>query len=79
MKKLLFILLLCGSQSLQAQEKEIPENIKSIFAGIWEYRDKYQSNTIEITFKLGKEYTVLKDKGNGMAAAKTLICCIGQI
>ncbi len=72
MKQLLFILLLFVSKLLQAQQNEIPKEVKSIFEGLWECNNKYQSNKIKITFEPGKEYAIFNDIGNGMAPAKIL-------
>ncbi|MDR2272077.1 MAG: hypothetical protein LBF27_14320 [Sphingobacterium sp.] len=72
MKVLLFIFLSSVSQSLSAQQKEIPEHVKITFAGVWQYKNKYQTNTVEIRFERGKDYALFRDVGNGMAPARVL-------
>lgn len=64
------ILLLLAVQLSFAQS--IPESVKLAFAGVWQYKTKYQTNTVKIHFEQGADYALFTDIGSGMAPAKTL-------
>ncbi|SDD27107.1 hypothetical protein [Niabella drilacis] len=71
MKQLSLILFLLTTGVSSAQTNAVPKEIQTTFAGIWEVKEKYGTNTVSIRFEPGKNYAVVKDIGNGMAPPRT--------
>lgn len=72
MKQLFVIIfLIFGTKISNAQAIEIPERIKEAFEGVWQYKDKFHTNTVKIQFEQGKDYALFTDIGTGIAPSKT--------
>jgi hypothetical protein len=65
------ILLFLSIQLSFAQTGNIPESVKSAFEGVWQHKNKFQSNTVTIQFEPGKDYALFTDLGAGIAPSKT--------
>jgi len=71
MRLILLIIFILFMGHSGAQTMEIPNRIKSAFTGNWEYKTKFQTNTVIIKFELGKDYASFKDIGSGKAPPRT--------
>ncbi|KKO89451.1 hypothetical protein AAW12_24370 [Sphingobacterium sp. Ag1] len=73
MKKLFIgIFLISGIKLSYAQNAVIPVSITSVFEGTWQYKTRFQTNTVKIRFEQGKDYALFMDIGSGEAPAKIL-------
>ena len=72
MKQMVLVFMLLLARSSFAQTREIPQNIRSAFAGTWQQKEKHFINTVKIQFEPGKEYAIFTDIGSGVAPAKIL-------
>ncbi|QQT33046.1 hypothetical protein I6I99_10960 [Sphingobacterium multivorum] len=72
MKQLFIILFLTlGAKITHAQTTVIAAAIRSAYEGTWQYKTKFQSNTVRVQFEPGKDYAIFTDIGSGEAPAKT--------
>lgn len=65
------IFLLFVTQFSVAQTGIIQKSSRSAFEGIWQYKNKFQTNTVRIHFEPGKDYAIFTDIGSGVAPSKT--------
>ncbi|MEN5232468.1 hypothetical protein [Sphingobacterium faecium] len=65
------ILLLLCAQSAFTQTARIPESVRSTFEGIWQHKNKLQTNSLKIQFEPRKDYALFTDIGAGFAPSKT--------
>jgi len=71
MKQLVLVLMVLAAKVAVAQSGQLPTNIKSAFEGVWQYKDKFQTNTVKIQFETGRDYALFTDIGTGVAPSKT--------
>ncbi|WP_223578178.1 hypothetical protein [Sphingobacterium sp. GVS05A] len=71
MRPILLIIFILFIGRSGAQTTEIPDRMKSAFTGKWEYKTRFQTNTVVIWFEPGKEYASFKDIGSGEAPPRT--------
>lgn len=65
------ILMILCAQSVFAQTANIPVSVKSLFEGVWQHKNKLQTNRLKIKFEPGKDYALFTDIGAGIAPSKT--------
>lgn len=55
-----------------AQNLEIPQNMKDAFKGYWVHKSKFSTNSVAINFEQGKDFAIFTDIGTGEAPPQNL-------
>lgn len=71
-KPLLFLWMVLISTLACAQTDRTANSVRKAFEGIWQYKQKYGTNTVRIQFEEDKDYALFTDIGNGMAPERKL-------